>query len=93
MSQVDNISMPVAVIPSGSFVSSIGTRVAASTPPIDPSRTPNETLVHKVDGSSVVEVTISLGAGRTNTYEVGGSPTTSSTPTRPGTIPGSDSSA
>jgi hypothetical protein len=83
MSEVQNIAPPVAVTPPGKSPSSIGNRLVSTdvaTNGESPSavlksqtdlkpRTPSEALIRKSDGSTAVEVTISLGAGRTNTYE------------------------
>lgn len=83
MSQIHSVTlMPVAASPPGNFTASIANRVAStdvaangtslsatsSQSDLKP-RTPSETLVHKSDGSSAVEVTISWGGGQTSTYE------------------------
>jgi hypothetical protein len=80
MSEVQRIAPPAAVIPPGKSLSSVGNKGVSTdvathdgspwTASIDAKpRTPSETLVRKSDGSIAVEVTISLGAGKTNTYE------------------------
>jgi len=83
MSQIHSVTlMPVAVSPPGNFTASIGNRVAStsvgasggplsatSSQPDSKPITPSEAVVHKSDGSSAVEVTISWGGGQTSTYE------------------------
>jgi hypothetical protein len=82
MLEVHSVFPPGAIFPPGKANYSIGHRSASSSegangdslpvalkPQTDSKPTPNETTVRKSDGSSAVEVTISLGAGKTSTYE------------------------
>jgi hypothetical protein len=80
MFEVQSIAPPAAVISRGETLISFGnndvsTAVATHdgfpwTASIDPdTRTPGEMLIRKSDGSIAVEVTTSLGTGKTNAFD------------------------